>query len=184
VHEINDKETVRRYVGGEQSAFNLLYKKYYPRLYGYCFRLVNDRDTVEDIIQAVFIKAMESIRTLEKPELFYYWLFTIARNEIYALFRREKQQATIGFSDDVIDEITPHDYFVRGETASLVEEGLNRLKPEYREVIILRQYEKLSYAEIAAITGDTISSVESRLFKARRALIRFLQPLLKEEGVS
>jgi RNA polymerase sigma-70 factor (ECF subfamily) len=53
---------------------------------------------------------------------------------------------------------------------------LNQLKVEYREVVILRHYDKLSYAEIAAITGDTVSSVESRLFKARKALAKKLKP--------
>ena len=58
---------------------------------------------------------------------------------------------------------------------------LNHLKVEYREVLILRQYDKLSYAEIAAITGDSVSSVESRLFKARKALAKKFAPYFEEE---
>jgi RNA polymerase sigma-70 factor (ECF subfamily) len=65
---------------------------------------------------------------------------------------------------------------VRKETTEIVELVLNQLKVEYREVLVLRQYDKLSYAEIAAITGNTVSSVESRLFKARKALAKKLAP--------
>ena len=66
------------------------------------------------------------------------------------------------------------------ELTEVVETYLWELKVEYREVLVLRQYDKLSYAEIAAITGDTVSSVESRLFKARKALAKKLAPYFKE----
>ncbi len=183
MNDFTDSELIQRYTSGEKTAFDLLYKKYYRRLFGYCYRLLPERDAVEDIVQTVFIKAMESLHSLDKPELFYYWLFTIARNEVYSLFRSNKKNGTGEVSEEAMDPETPHDRFVQSETAVMVEEGLNKLKPEYREVLILRQYEKLSYAEIAAITGATISSVESRLFKARKALMKYLEPYIHERGV-
>ena len=81
---------------------------------------------------------------------------------------------------DIWDEETPHEMVVKGELVDLVQHHLNHLKVEYREVLVLRQYDKLSYAEIAAITGNSISSVESRLFKARRALAKKLVPYFSE----
>ena len=178
----NDNGILQRVSGGDHSAFGELYQKYYRRVYGYCFRLVGDRSVVEDIVQTVFIKALESLQSLEKPELFYYWLFTIARNEVYAFYRSKRTNGVNVTDDEVWENETPHDRLVRKETVSLVEDGLNRLKVEYREVLILRQYEGLTYAEIAAITNCTISSVESRLFKARKALIKYLEPLVHERG--
>jgi RNA polymerase sigma-70 factor, ECF subfamily len=175
----NDSALIQRYAEGERDAFGELYKKYHRRLAGYCFRLLQDRTKTQDVVQTVFAKALESIQSLEKPELFYYWLFTIARNEVYSLLRRTRSNGTVELTEDVWDSETPHESMVRKETILLVEEGLNRLKAEYREVLILRQFEQLSYSEIAAITGDTISSVESRLFKARKALLIQLKPYLE-----
>ncbi len=183
MNDFTDSELIQRYTSGDKTAFNVLHKKYYKRLFGYCYRLFPERDAVEDIVQSVFIKAMESLHTLDKPALFYYWLFTIARNEVYALFRANKKNGTTEVDEEVMDPVTPHDRYIQHETAAMVEEGLNALKPEYKEVLILRQYEKLSYAEIAAITGATISSVESRLFKARKALMKYLEPYVNERGV-
>ena len=180
----DDSDILRRVAQGETAAFAELYRKYQRRLYGYCLRLLGDRDSAEDVMQTVFVRAMEHLASLERPELFYSWLFTIARNEIYAGFRAARRNGTVDLSEDVWDEETPHERVVQGETEALVEDGLSRLKPEYREVLVLRQFEKLSYAEIAAITGTTVSSVESRLFRARKALMKYLEPFLRERSVS
>jgi RNA polymerase sigma-70 factor (ECF subfamily) len=94
--------------------------------------------------------------------------------------RKNGTPISIEEEDDLWSEETPHEQVVRKELTELVELHLNQLKIEYREVLVLRQYDKLSYAEIAAITGVTVSSVESRLFKARKALAKKLAPFFKE----
>lgn len=73
-----------------------------------------------------------------------------------------------------------HEAAVSSELNELIEMCLSRLKHEYREVLVLRHFEELSYAEISAITGDTISSVESRLTRARRALMERMKPYVEE----
>ncbi len=130
-------------------------------------------------MQTTFIKAFESIRSLDKPELFYYWLFSIARNEVYAVIRRKRGNDVVHSledEEDIWEMESPHVQIVQQETSEFVQQLLNQLKAEYREVLVLRHYDKLSYAEIAAITGDTVSSVESRLFKARKVLAKKLKP--------
>lgn len=174
-----DSTLVLRYRSGDRDAFGELYKKYQHRVAGYCYRLLQDPSKTRDVVQSTFAKALESIHSLEKPELFYSWLFTIARNEVYGILRKTRSNGTVELTEDVWDSETPHESMVRKETTQLVEESLNRLKVEYREVLILRQFEELSYAEIAAITGDTVRSVDSRLFKARKALIKLLQPYIE-----
>ena len=178
-----DTEIVGRVRAGETDAFGELYRRYRTRLLGYCLRLLGDRSRAEEVVQAAFVKALESIGSLENPGLFSSWLFTIARNGVYAHFRAERKNGAAECSDDVWDTDTPHERAVAGETAALVEDGLGRLRPEYREVLILRHFEKLSYREIAAITGATVSSVESRLFKARKALLKYLEPYVRERSI-
>ncbi len=182
--EGTDGEILGRFSSGDTAAFAGLYRKYYRRVFAYCHRLVGNRESAEDIVQSVFAKAMESAAALKKPESFSFWLFTIARNEVYATFRAAKKVGTAELDDEVWDSDSPLERVVQNETSELVEEAFSRLKPEYREVLVLRHFEKLSYVEIASLTGATVSSVESRLFKARKALIKVLEPVVRERGVS
>jgi RNA polymerase sigma-70 factor, ECF subfamily len=187
MHFPEDKELLNQIRSGNERAFTDLYNKHRPRLLAYCFRLLQDRVAAEDVVQVAFQKAFESINSLDKPELFFYWLYSIARNEVYGVIRKTRKNGTTSSIDeekDIWDEETPFELVVKTELAELVQHHLNHLKMEYREVLILRQYDKLSYAEIAAITGDTISSVESRLFKARKALAKKLAPYFMEEEKS
>ena len=75
---------------------------------------------------------------------------------------------------------TPVAQLEKSEQIQLVHEYLAQLKPDYREVIVLREYQNLSYDEIAAVTRSTLSAVKSRLFKARRKLASFMKPVLQE----
>ena len=94
------------------------------------------------------------------------------------VFRRRKTTNGLdGEAELVWGEETPLEIVIGEERTKLVQRVLGKLKPEYREVLLLREYEQLSYAEIAEVTGDTESSVKSRLFKARRALARKLNPI-------
>jgi RNA polymerase sigma-70 factor (ECF subfamily) len=178
----DDAELVGRSCQGDRAAFTELYEKYRRRLFAYCYRLTMRRETAEDAVQSAFLKAYQSLATLDDHRLFYYWLFSIARNEVLGQLRAERGTAastSVDEVDEAWDGESPHEKLVHEETLALVERLLGRLKREYREVLILRQYESLSYAEIAAITGDSISAVESRLFKARKALARQLAPYMK-----
>ena len=175
----SDAELLSRIRAGDKTSFTTLYDKYNRRLFGYCYRLLQDRHSAEDIVQTTFVKAFDSIRTLDKPELFYHWLFTIARNEVYGFIRQKRSNGVVHSledEEDIWDMESPHVQMVQQETSELVQQLLNQLKVEYREVVVLRHFDKLSYVEIAAVTGDTVSSVESRLFKARKALAKKLKP--------
>ena len=179
----SDQELLSQIRARSEQAFTDLYNKYYRRLMAYCFRLLQDHASAEDVVQIAFQKAYQSLNTLDKPELFLYWLFSIARNEVYSVLRKTRRNGTPASLDDEAEvwiEETPHEALVKKELTELVEACLAALKVEYREVLVLRQYDKLSYAEIAAITGDSVSSVESRLFKARKALAKKLAPYFKE----
>jgi RNA polymerase sigma-70 factor, ECF subfamily len=178
-----DKELLDGIRRGEAGDFTTLYKKYVRRVYAYCYRMIPNHENAEDLVQQTFVKAYESIASLENPELFYSWLFSIARNEVYAFLRHRRSNGGVlsGLDDEeiVCSEESPLELLVGGERTMLLQKTISGLKLEYREILILRHYERLSYAEIAAMTGDTISSVESRLYKARRALAEKLSPYFK-----
>ena len=112
---------------------------------------------------------------LQNLDAFKPWLFRIARNEALMILRRRGKRSEED-PDSVWSEQTPLDALVRAETVELVQKFLFELKVEYREVLVLREYERLSYAEIALMTGASESSVKSRIFKARKALTDRLRP--------
>lgn len=176
----HEQELLKQIQLGEMDAFGDLYELYRARLYGYCSRLLRNRNDVEDVLHETFLKAFNVLETLKDASRFRAWLFRIARNEVYTLLRKRESRRE-EFVDEICSSETPLDELVSLERKEIVQRILSSLKVEYQEVIILREFELLSYAEIAQIMGDTESSVKSRLFKARKTLIRKLQPFFEEE---
>ena len=171
----SEHELVIQVQQGDRLAFGELYGRYKSGIYSYCLRLLTDRQIAEDSTHETFLKMFNEIRSLRSPESFRPWLFRIARNEVFMRIRESRRNGTVT-DDDIWDPHTPHERFVTKETSEIVRRFLHELKQEYREVLVLREYEQMSYTEIADVTGSTESSVKSRIFKARKALTARLKP--------
>jgi RNA polymerase sigma-70 factor, ECF subfamily len=169
-----DAELLEQMRANNRQSFADLYERYKTSIYRYCLRMLADRAAAEDATHETFLKMFSNAGTVQHPQALQAWLLSTARNEVMMFFRRQKRNGTYS-DDDVWSEQTPLDMAISSETTELVQGLLRQLKPEYREVLVLREYEQLSYAEIASITGDTESSVKSRLFKARKALTEKLK---------
>lgn len=170
-----DEQLVRRLKGGDENAFGEIYFAYRSRIYRFALKLLRDGDQAEDITQETFIKARSAIHTLNQSQSLFSWLLTITRNEVFGHFRKTEKNGSLD-PDDVWDSDTPLEHMINTETAEAVQAAIAKLSPAYREVILLREYEQLSYAEIAKVTGDTEAAVKMRLFKARKALVKKLRP--------
>jgi RNA polymerase sigma-70 factor (ECF subfamily) len=169
-----DRELILLLGQGNQQAFADLYERHKSAIYRYCLRMLADTDAAEDATHDTFIKMSQNLHSLRNADSFLPWLFQIARNEVLMYLRRNRHDGSHGI-EDVWDETTPHELMVTTETIEIVQLMLQKMKSEYREVLILREYEQLSYAQIAEITGNTESSVKSRLFKARQAITKKLK---------
>jgi len=180
LNNAEEQALVARLQKGECKLFGALYERYRRPLFAYCYRLLNGKERAEDVLHEAFLKAYASLDGLNDPALFRVWLFRIARNEAYGLMRKP-QHRPYDDAEDVWSEQTPYDSLVALEQTEIVRKALQSLKDEYREAIVLREFEGFSYVEIAEITGDTESSVKSRLFKARKALIKKLEPFFGKE---
>ncbi len=172
---LTDEHLVERLRAGDDQALGILYERYSRAVYAFCLQMLRDQQSAEDVAQETFLKLRSAIRSLQSIPAFKVWLFQIARNEVLQTLRRTRRNSTVEH-DDVWDPDTPHKLAEREEVRELVQQCLSSLKVEYREVLILREYDRLSYAEIAAVTGTTESSVKSRIFKARKALVKRLEP--------
>ena len=166
---------------GDRKALGQLYDRYHQHLLRYCVRLLRDEQRAEDAVQNVFLKLQTGQQNIRNGQSMQSWLFTVAHNEALSDINKKK---SVTADDSIVWEgDSPEDELLAKERKELIEIVLQRLHAPYREVIILREYERLSYEEIAGITGTTISSVKSRLFKARKALIEKLKPYFNERSL-
>lgn len=181
MHDDDDRQLLQRLRDGDTRALAHLYERYRRRLYGYCARLLADPSQAEDAVQETFLKLRSRGDGIAEAGALRPWLYRVARNEALGMIRRRAAGEAVD-ADAVWDEETPQSALERKDTADVVRAVLTGLKHEYRDVILLREFEGLSYAEIAAVTGDSEGSVKSRLFKARKAMAKKLAPWWKERN--
>jgi RNA polymerase sigma-70 factor (ECF subfamily) len=179
VHDDDDPRLLRLLRTGDTSAFARLYERYRGLLYAYCVRILIDPSLAEDAVQETFLKLRSHAGGITDPGVLRSWLYRVARNEALGMVRQRRNGRTVD-PESAWDNETPESALDRKDAAGMVQSVLSALKEEYRDVIVLREFEGLTYAEIAAVTGDSESSVKSRLFKARKALAKKLAPWWKE----
>lgn len=173
-----DESLVNELRLGNSAAFESLYYRYKDDVFSICLNLANDQALAEDITHDAFLRMRDHIHTLRDVSVFRSWLFAIARNLTYKALRRNRPNP-LPVEEELYDDYSLHVEIEREEIRTSVLAAIRSLKLEYREVIILREFQLLSYAEIAQIAGDSESSVKSRLFKARKALATRLAPLFR-----
>jgi RNA polymerase sigma-70 factor (ECF subfamily) len=141
--------------------------------------MLQDEDLAADAVHETFVKALLGIQALQDPLALRSWLYRIARNEALAALRYPERRS--GSDPDLLqDPETPQTLAEQNNFREHVQAAVDTLSAEYREVLALREEEDLSYGEIAEVTGSSISAVKARLFKARRALVSRLRPVLSE----
>jgi len=170
-----DDQLIENLKQGDSAAFEELYHRFKRMIYTFCLKLTGERFAAEDATHDTFLKMHQNIESLSNPSMFKSWLYAIARNQVYKNLKKERRNGSVD-ADTVWSSETPHSLAEASDTSSIVNRCIDALKPEYKEVLILREYEQYSYTEISTITGDSESSVKSRLFKARKALAEKLGP--------
>ena len=164
-----DQQLVESLRQGSREALEQIYTRYRDRLCNYAYRLVGDRDRVDDVVHETFIKVWSNIGRLNDTSSFRSWLFAIARNEALLQLRDRKP------FEELNDETTPESddplsALISNELSGSVTGLLDALRPSYKELIVLKVYEALTYAEIASVTGLSLSAVRVHLYRARKAL--------------
>jgi RNA polymerase sigma-70 factor (ECF subfamily) len=179
----SEDDLVRDFQRGEDLAYAALYNRYKRYIFSFCLRMVGDEDEVKDIVQEVFLKMYEHRLQLANPSRFRAWIFMIARNQCLTHYRDHKR--TTPFDDELSMPEIPETESLsqeieRNEEVLLVRAFINQLKPEYREVVVLREYQGLSYEEIADVIGTTVAAIKAKLFKARKELYEKMKPVFIE----
>jgi RNA polymerase sigma-70 factor, ECF subfamily len=146
--------------------------------------MTEDRMLTEDIVQDIFVKLYQNLDVLRFKTNVNYWLFTTARNEVYAFYRRKKirtDQFNVESTDDIEVESKEsiENEIENNEVKELIQIELNNLPPDQREIFILKEYSGLSYKEIATLMEIDKELVKSRLYKVRQKLINRISKLVK-----
>jgi len=168
---------------GDQGAMDCLAETVRQRLYAYLYRLTLNHDLAQDLLQETLLKMVEHIKDLEHPEGFWNWLFRTALGNVQHHYRDVARQRAIGLSaasHQRLSKYLTEDYddglnrLMRKELSQTVVEAMARLTLMHRNVVILRCFEQMSYAEIAGLLGCKELRARVIFFRARRALGRQL----------
>ena len=183
---VEDADLIRQAARGAVEAYNLLVSRWEKRVYNYLLRLTENREDALDLTQEVFLKAYQNLRKLDDPERFAPWLYRIAHNEAYSMFRKRRPEAD---AEEIQPEGTETQITVGGssvfpiELSLAVASALDRLSPDQREAVVLKIYQGFKFEEMAAILSCPVSTVKSRLYTALELLKTELAPV-KARGVS
>lgn len=177
---VEDADLIRKARKGNVEAFNALVSRWDKRVYNYLLRILGNREDALDLSQDVFLKAYQNLGKLEDPGRFAPWLYRIAHNEAYSLFRKRRPEADV---DEVPGETVGDGISVAGrsvfplELSLAVSAALARLSTDQREAVILKIYQGFKFEEMAEVLGCPVSTVKSRLYTALDLLKNELAPV-------
>jgi len=185
-----DQDLVERARAGDRRAFDLLVLKYQQKVASLIGRYLRDPSEVLDVTQDAFIKAYRALPGFRGDSAFYTWLYRIAvntvKNHLVSQGRRppgDDVEAELAEQMDLgtrmRDQATPERELLSEEIARTVQGALDELPEELRTAIVLREFEGMSYEEIANAMSCPIGTVRSRIFRAREAIDKRLRPLLE-----
>ena len=165
-----DRELVLRFKDGDISSFDEIYDKYNKAVYFYLLKMTHEESAAEDVLQDAFIKVYKGLREVDQSVHLQAWIYKIAHNACMDYFRRNKRKTELleallleGDSRDM-----PEDRLLNIELGDKIKKVMSKLNPRHKSVLILKDYNDLSYAEIARIMNITDSAVKSLIYRARQ----------------
>ena len=179
-----DSLLVKKAIYGSQKAYSELMSLYWDRIENFFSLKLTSKEDVEDLAIATFSKAFDKLDSYNDSFAFSTWIQTIANNTLIDFFRKNKQK-TISIDEekkddespgiDLVDSsLDPEGDMIQKQKKKHIASLVHRLKPHYRELIIMRYLDELSYAEIAHKLDMPLGSVKAKLFRARDILLKIL----------
>ncbi|NRA42518.1 MAG: RNA polymerase sigma factor RpoE [Pseudomonadales bacterium] len=191
----SDQQLVERVQQGDKRAFDLLVIKYQQRVAALVARFIYDSAEVQDVTQEAFIKAYRALENFRGESQFYTWLYRIAVNTAknYLVAKGRRPPGTDIDVDDAVhfegnsplkDMENPQNQLSSQQLMEKVNQSIKSLPEDLRVALTLREYDGMSYEEIAEVMGCPVGTVRSRIFRAREAVDEAIQPLLDHTEVA
>jgi RNA polymerase sigma-70 factor (ECF subfamily) len=180
----NDLELLKRCLAGENQAWEALLRAHNRKVYSLCYRFTGRTSEAEDLTQEIFIKIFQTLKSYDQAQgSFTTWLARVARNHLVDHYRRTKKDRSTSSLDDEQVEVdtkastgpSPMAGVEFRERRELLQQGLDKLSPDLREAVILRDLHDLDYDEIARVLEVPQGTVKSRINRGRLELARVLK---------
>lgn len=189
----SDQQLVKRVQKGDKRAFDVLVLRYQHKIAALVSRFIKDHDEVQDVTQEAFIKAYRALAGFRGDSQFYTWLYRIAintaKNYLVSRSRRppgsdiDANEAVFYDGSDALKDVdTPEASLMSEQMMQIINKTISELPEDLRTALTLREYDNLSYEEIAQVMSCPVGTVRSRIFRAREAVDAALQPLLNRQG--
>jgi RNA polymerase sigma factor (sigma-70 family) len=184
--KFEDYDLIDCAIKGDQSAYDKLMKKYYNLVHNLIFRMIYNKEDVDDLTQEAFIKAFNSLAKFDRQFAFSTWLYKIASNNCIDYLRKKKLNTIsidkeIDSEDDDLrfeipdDEYKPDRAIIEDERKLLLEEAIASLPEKYRTVILMRHRDEKEYEEIAKVLKLPLGTVKAHIFRGRELLNKYLK---------
>ena len=186
----DDADLIAAVLAGSETAFEELIGRYQERVFRLLSRYSRDRDECEDLAQEVFLKVFRKLHTFSQDSAFFTWLYRITVNTATDhVTKRSRRRLQLVEDNETLDEGQPRSEMagvdqslLDAELAEVTRSILDSLPEKYRSILVLREFEELSYTEIAEVLGIQLGTVESRLFRARQRFKAALERLHPEHA--
>jgi len=189
---MSDEQLVEKFQKGQNEAFDELVRQYQQVVLSTAYRLLNDRQDAEDAAQDIFVKVYQALDNFQPDAKFSTWLYRITVNHCLNVLRARKRRRWLSvFSSyqkespsqlsHIPDEShNPENQLEQSERERIVKLAINSLPASQRTALILHRYQGLSYKEVAEVMGTSVSSVESRIHRAKKQLGHYLKKYVNE----
>jgi RNA polymerase sigma-70 factor, ECF subfamily len=188
--DLTDEELILEFQQNNTvKAYELLVHRYKNPLINYIYRFLGDYEACADIVQETMIKVYRNKDSYKSIAKFSTWIYTIAGNLARTEYQRRKRRNIFSISSygddnetfDIPDESARPDVITdSGIKDEIIQKALLKVSDSYREMVILRDIQELSYEEIAEVTGITVGTVKSRINRGRNQLQKLLKDIYKE----
>ena len=175
-----DLQVIDKVLGGDIEAFSKIIEKYQARTFNYVYSQINDYDEAFDITQEIFIMTIEALRSFRRESKFSTWFYSIMVNYCKNFRKKNSRYGTVPinsgrgngeFDLQIPDEReNPEREIITKESLRIVKEEINGLPDDYREILLLRDIEGLSYNEIAEVLDISLPNVKVRIHRGREFL--------------
>lgn len=195
IYLLNEETFITQLQAGKQAAFSLLLDEYQQKVFGTCISFIPNREDAEDVAQEVFLEVFKSINKFKGNSKLSTWIYKIATNKCLEFIRKKNTKKRFAFMQTIMGNDIPMDktsYFTEvnhpgillenQEKSNIIFKAINTLPESQRVIFTLAKIDDKSYQEIVEITGKSLSSVESLMFRAKKALQEKLEKFYRNES--
>jgi len=191
---MDDAELFLKFKRGDKSTFCQLVEKYQYAVINTCYRFLRNRDEAEEAAQEVFLKVYLSANSYQPRAKFSTWLFKIVMNLCLNKLRDKKKYSSLKIDNPfyknqiendipALTESQPDKSYEHKELKRIIKDAIDSLPENQRVAIMLNKYEGFSYQDMAKILDCSVSSIQSRLFRAKESLKKKLEPYIKKDAI-